>query len=838
MGENAGVERAEHRPVRLVVRDDLERSRLTVVFRIFLAIPLLVWVVLRGVAAFFVAFVNWLAVLVQGEAPESTHDFVASYIRYATQVSAYVFLAANPYPWFRVQQDYPIDVEIDPPVPQGRWGGFFRIVLALPALLLATALGGGFASGSSGQGSWTASSSGSEDAYWWNVSSVGGVAAAAALLAWFAILVRGGAPRGLRDLVAFTLGYAAQAGAYLFLLTPRYPTSDPELAEPYSVLPDHPVRMVVTDDLERPRLTVLFRLFLAIPHIVWILLWSVAVFFVVLVAWLAALITGRVPDPLHRFLSAYIRYGTHLGAFIYLIGRRFPGFTGRPGSYGIDVEIDPASMQSRWKTLFRFFLAIPAFILASALGGVALVIAFLAWWYSLATAQMPEGMRNLGASCLRYSAQTYAYALLVTSRYPYGGPILREREPVAATGDGTARLGLLLRAVLAALVFAALAVGAFLLYPTAVPDDLTLPALDVDAVFGADFVAEAKRYERVFYVLWVLAQVALLLTLWLYARRGAGLARESSAGPIGTGMLLGMLGLGIVWLVHLPFGFAAHWWTRRNEQSELSYVDWLFEDWALLGAQFLSICIALLVVMGLARRLGDWLVAPWRRRVRRHRLALHVRRALSRLHDEAAPGRGAPGRSSRVSVGARRRRHPDPRRGGEQRYRPGERLRVRARAVSPSRLLGHDAARPVLRGRAEGRPRTRARAPLAAASTRGSRLVRAVRDPRCVDSHANHARARRNGRARGRSARTARRRDLPARDGTAGEPHIAAYGGRGRLEGTPGDAGPRGARRTHARVLDTRARRSRPARLGAAHGRDAPRARRPCRDGARVRGAY
>ena len=37
-------------------------------------------------------------------------------------------------------------------------------------------------------------------------------------------------------------------------------------------------------------------------------------------------------------------------------------------------------------------------------------------------------MRNLGAACLRYSAQTYAYSLLVTSRYPYSSPILRERE--------------------------------------------------------------------------------------------------------------------------------------------------------------------------------------------------------------------------------------------------------------------------------------------------------------------------------------------------------------------------------------------------------------------------
>jgi hypothetical protein len=419
----------EPRPVRLVVRDDLARSRLTVFFRLFLAIPLFLWLILRGIAAFLVGFANWVSVLVQREVPESLHDFVASYVRYATQVSAYVFLAANPYPWFRVQADYPVDVEIDPPVQQGRWGGFFRLLLALPALLLATALGGGFATGSSSQGSAGATSGGEQDAFWFNLSSAGGVAAAAAFLAWFAILARGRSPRGLRDLTAFTLGYAAQAGAYLFLLTPRYPTSDPELAEPYSELPQHPVRMVVSDDLERPRLTVLFRLFLAIPHLVWILLWSIAVVLVSFVVWILALILGRVPAALHRFLAAYIRYATHLGAFLYLVGRRFPGFTGRAGSYGIDLEIAGPERQSRWKTLFRFFLAVPAFILASTLGGVSLVIAFLTWWYALVTARMPEGMRNLGASCLRYSAQTYSYALLVTDRYPYSGPVLRAPEP-------------------------------------------------------------------------------------------------------------------------------------------------------------------------------------------------------------------------------------------------------------------------------------------------------------------------------------------------------------------------------------------------------------------------
>ena len=286
---------------------------------------------------------NWLAVLVQGEVPDSLHGFVASYVRYATQVSAYVFLAADPYPWFRSQDDYPVDLEIDAPVRQGRWGGFFRLVLALPALALAAVLGSGFASGSESQGSSWGASSGNHDATWWSFSTVGGAGAAAAFVAWFAILARGRAPRGLRDLVAFALGYGAQTAGYLFLLTPRYPTSDPALAEEYSELPEHPVRMTVDDDLARPRLTVFFRLFLAIPHFVWFFLWSIAIVFAAIAAWFAALVTGRVPAGLHRFLAAYVRYETHLFAFVYLVGRRFPGFVGRAGSYGIDLEIEPGA---------------------------------------------------------------------------------------------------------------------------------------------------------------------------------------------------------------------------------------------------------------------------------------------------------------------------------------------------------------------------------------------------------------------------------------------------------------------------------------------------------------
>jgi STE24 endopeptidase len=152
-------------------------------------------------------------------------------------------------------------------------------------------------------------------------------------------------------------------------------------------------------------------------------------------------------------------------------------------------------------------------------------------------------------------------------------------------------------------------VAVWLLLASAVPGDLSLPAVDVDAVFGAAVVSEAERYQRVALALWAGSQAALLGTLWLYARHGAAFMRESAGGRIATGMLLGMLGLGIVWLVQLPFGLAGHWWGRRHGLTEAGYLEWAFGDWAYLGGAFLSICLALLIVMALAGFLGErwWL---------------------------------------------------------------------------------------------------------------------------------------------------------------------------------------------------------------------------------------
>jgi hypothetical protein len=81
------------------------------------------------------------------------------------------------------------------PTRQNRWVTGFRIFLAVPAYLVNAALGG--------------------------------TLLIAAILTWFAALVTGSAPWGLRNLSAYALRYGAQFDAYVFLLTDRYPHASP-----------------------------------------------------------------------------------------------------------------------------------------------------------------------------------------------------------------------------------------------------------------------------------------------------------------------------------------------------------------------------------------------------------------------------------------------------------------------------------------------------------------------------------------------------------------------------------------------------------------------------------
>ncbi|HSK15184.1 MAG TPA: M48 family metalloprotease [Gaiellaceae bacterium] len=155
----------------------------------------------------------------------------------------------------------------------------------------------------------------------------------------------------------------------------------------------------------------------------------------------------------------------------------------------------------------------------------------------------------------------------------------------------------------AAALVAAWALAAPYLLETAVPDGLSLPQVAAADVVSAEELAEARRFERFLRTSALLSVAALLLVFGLYARYGMSFAKQSAAGRIGTGMLLAMLGFAVYWLVQIPFGLADLWWLRRHEISNVDYLTWLVESWFALGGEFLFVCLAVLIVMGLARPL-------------------------------------------------------------------------------------------------------------------------------------------------------------------------------------------------------------------------------------------
>jgi Domain of unknown function (DUF4389) len=188
------------------------------------------------------------------------------------------------------------------------------------------------------------------------------------------------------------------------------------------------VRLTEDRDLKRRRLGVLFRPLLVVPVAVVAAAWLLIALAVLPVAWVGALLSGRVPFLLHRTIAAALDYSVQVDAWVTLVSRLYP-WPWRRRLHPVRVEAK-REHQRRWTVLIRIPLAVPAIVLASVLAVVHGCTTLGAWVVGLVLGRTTEGLRELGAFCLRYAVETAAYLLLVTPEYPTLAPRLSE-EPAA-----------------------------------------------------------------------------------------------------------------------------------------------------------------------------------------------------------------------------------------------------------------------------------------------------------------------------------------------------------------------------------------------------------------------
>ena len=201
---------------------------------------------------------------------------------------------------------YPVQFDVQYPDRElNRLTTAFRIIVAIPILVVLGAVDGGWAGGGWGH-------HGREVA-----AGAGGLLFFGPLLM---IVFRQKYPRWWFDWNRELLRFINRIGVYVALMDDRYPATD----EQQSVRLELPY-----PDVERDlnRWLPLVKWFLAIPHyVVLFFLWIGAVVSIV-IAWFAILFTGRYPRGLFDFLVGVGRWENRVVAYAFLmVTDRYPPF--------------------------------------------------------------------------------------------------------------------------------------------------------------------------------------------------------------------------------------------------------------------------------------------------------------------------------------------------------------------------------------------------------------------------------------------------------------------------------------------------------------------------------
>lgn len=200
-----------------------DRNRLTVAFRIILALPqwFLVggpggisigldwgswgrgdffWAFVRGigsgvlgVAAGVMAIISWFAIVFTGKQPRGLWDFTNFFMRWRANAVAYMALLRDEYPPFGPGDgSYPVSFDVGGfPETRDRWSVGLRLIYAIPQMIVLVFLG-----------------------IAWVITVI---------IGWFAILFTGRYPDGLYTFGVGYMRWSLRVETYMLLMRDEYP---------------------------------------------------------------------------------------------------------------------------------------------------------------------------------------------------------------------------------------------------------------------------------------------------------------------------------------------------------------------------------------------------------------------------------------------------------------------------------------------------------------------------------------------------------------------------------------------------------------------------------------
>lgn len=209
---------------------------------------------------------------------------------------------------------------------------------------------------------------------------------------------------------------------------------------------NYPIVIEVEPDMgERNRLTVAFRIILAIPHA--ILVGGPGIFALsipfgffndnrfigiggngvigavagvcAVISWFAILFTSKHPEGLWDLAAFYMRWWTRATAYMALLRDEYPPF-GDSGEYAarFSAEFPDDTTRDKLSVGLRFFYLIPHWFVLIFLGIAWWVVSVIAWFAILFTGRYPANLMEFSVGVFRWNGRVLAYALLMRDEYP------------------------------------------------------------------------------------------------------------------------------------------------------------------------------------------------------------------------------------------------------------------------------------------------------------------------------------------------------------------------------------------------------------------------------------
>lgn len=204
---------------------------------------------------------------------------------------------------------YPVRLEIDYPDQLDRLTSFFRLIWALPIALVLSLL--------TATGNETVVTETGEEL----TTSGGGIVVGLWLATMLMIVFRQRYPRWWFDFALELNRFSTRVGAYLSLLTDRYPSTVEQQSVHLEI--DYPD---VEQDLNQ--WLPLVKWLLALPHYIVLAALAVVALLAILIAWFAILFTGRYPRGLFDFVVGVGRWALRVqGYATLLVTDRYPPFS-------------------------------------------------------------------------------------------------------------------------------------------------------------------------------------------------------------------------------------------------------------------------------------------------------------------------------------------------------------------------------------------------------------------------------------------------------------------------------------------------------------------------------